>query len=138
MATKKGNAGFYIRVDDVRGFAPVPIEQFIEGKVVQDALGRGWLLDSDAREVLERAKAEDQREMELRNQHAIWLQDRTARRGELLEKVRLKVLGGAQHNASNQGLVREAQQAALAAFDQDEPEADFYTWRERSSMSGAR
>jgi len=56
MAGKKENAGLYILVSDLERFAPSPVGPYLQGRVVQDCLGRGWLLDSDAREVLERAK----------------------------------------------------------------------------------
>jgi len=139
MATKKGNAGLYILVDDLRRYASSPIEPYLAGLVVTDALGRGWIANDDAAAVLASAEAEWRAEMQRRSDHDAWLKDRQARRLALVTKVGDKVLAGKAPNASNYGAVREAQRQALEEFDQREPELDYYRWVEsRSTMAAAR
>jgi len=41
MAGKKENAGLYILVSDLERFAPSPVGPYLQGRVVQDCLGRG-------------------------------------------------------------------------------------------------
>jgi len=135
----KGNAPLYIEVADLERFAPGPVGPYLDGKTITDAVGRKWVSNDDAVGVLASAEAEWQAEIQRRSDHAAYLKDRQARRMALAAEIRDKVLAGGGGDPSDHGRASQAVREALTEFDANEPELDFYRWKDsRPTMVAAR
>ena len=132
----KGTAALWIRVDDLERYAPSPVAPYLDGLVVVDALGRGWLADSDAKVVLEKARAEWNKEIGRRSEYDAWLKDRQARRTALATKIR----DDANANSpASSAAIRARLHEALQEFDQSNPDVGYYEWLERQpTIASAR
>ena len=122
----------------VTGSSPDTIRQLAGDKVAERWDGSLAIPGEVARKIRLDREAEDRREVQLRSEHAGWLQDRAARRMALATKARENVLAGHMANASSSAAVHSAQQAALQEFDSREPERGYYEWRDaRPTMAAA-
>lgn len=131
------NAGLLILVSDVEAFAVGPVQGYLDGKTITDALGRLWCSNSDAVVALEKANAAWQEEIQSKSEYQAYLADRQVRRRELMAKISSDLGGGT--TPESHARVYAAQREALAEFDVREPERDFYTWKDaRSALAGSR
>jgi hypothetical protein len=136
MASKQ--AGPWLLLADVERAARSPIDKHVGGLTYIDALGRAWITDSDAKAALERAEADWQRDLDLRQEFERWTTERNDRRRALAQKIRTEALAGGQPNASNQGEVWVRQQVALQHFDEQNGPLGYYEWLESRSRKAAR
>jgi predicted nucleic acid-binding Zn ribbon protein len=130
---KKTPPPLYIQLADLERAASSPVGPYLDGLVITDALNRGWILDSDARVVLQKAEAEWAAECRRRSDFDAWTKNRQARKSALAQKVRDKMGGGGTPESSAR--IQQAVWEALREFDEREPELDYYRWLERSPMS---
>jgi hypothetical protein len=127
----------WISMDDLRRHSP---EAAVDpGDVLTDAFGRTWVLNAVAKRVIERVKEDQQAELDARQAYARYVDDRTQRRNEVVEKIRA---GETRPSTpASAAAVHQRIQAALTEFDEREgPELGYYDdWRgRRPKMQAAR
>lgn len=132
----KANAGLLILVSDVEAHAVGPVQGYLDGKTITDALGRLWCSNSDAVVALGKANAAWQEEIQLRAEHRASLEDRAARRKALMQKISNDLGGGG--TPESHARVYAAQREALEEFDRTNVELDYYTWRDSRSPMATR
>jgi hypothetical protein len=124
-------ADIWIQLADLERFAPSPVGEYVAGKVVIDALGRGWVADPDAKAALAKAEAAWQQEIADRGAYARWADDRNEKRRALAAKVRDQAIGGRMVTPDSSVAVQARVQEALAGFDERNPELGLYEWKDQ-------
>jgi hypothetical protein len=128
-------AALYLSLVDVQRAATSPVDPYLTGKIVTDAIGRQWVLNEDAVEALAAAEAAWQEELRLRAEHREYVERHAQRRRDLMTQVRektLKKLGPLASSAEQRAVVTQAQHEAFQELAQSEgaEPLGFYEWRD--------
>jgi hypothetical protein len=134
---KQQDLSIPILVEDLARYASWPVAEFVAGKTQDDALGRAWVPDDVAREVLAKAEEAWQRDIADRQAHAAYVAAFNERRRAVVDEIHKQDREQSPSSAARTyGLVHEA----LVEFDEREGAVlGFYEWKDkRPSIKAAR